>query len=164
MYITLPELAELPGARELAQVASTEHQPIVDDALMEATLRGTDRSEWSPEEIAEADAAAARIQDAVDHAGGVIDGFLGRRYTLPLASWPKILGTWCRAIARYQLHKDRISDERTDAIARDYRDALRLLQLVGEGKFSIGLGDPSVAAGDVRFDAGRSVWRGGMWP
>ena len=43
-YITPAELAERPGARELAQIASAEHQAVVEAALMDATLRGTDRS------------------------------------------------------------------------------------------------------------------------
>lgn len=67
-----------------------------------------------------------------------------------------VLTTWCRAIARYMLHKDAISDEKSSSIARDYRDALMTLKLLAEGKFSLGGDDPqaSGAAGsstDVRF-------------
>lgn len=147
MYITLVQLAERPGAQELAQVASTSYQAIVADALMEATLRGTDRSAWTTEQIGFADGALARINDAIQDAEGTINGFLRKRgYAVPLDPAPAILSTWARAITRYLLHKDNITDERTNPVARDYRDTMRLLQLVAEGKFSLGTDDPLAPA------------------
>lgn len=159
-YVTHIELAERPGARELAQVASTEHQAIVDYELMDATLRGGDRSAWLADAIAEADQALARIDDAVTEADGLIDGFLAKRGYLPLSPVPPVVTGWSRAIARYLLHKGRISDDRTDPIARDYRDALKLLQLTADGKFSLGAEDPVVVAGgtDVRFSGDANVF------
>ncbi|MFG9884528.1 hypothetical protein ACG3SK_27360 [Pseudomonas aeruginosa] len=41
-YITLVHLAERPGAKELAQVATAQHLKIVDSALLDAALRGGD--------------------------------------------------------------------------------------------------------------------------
>ena len=161
-YVTLPQLAEIPGALELAQVATDRHAAAVVDAeLMEATLRGGDRSAWEAPEIAQADAAAARITEAVDEATAVIDGYLARRYTLPLASPPRILTKWARSIARYTLHADRIADERTDPVGRDYRDAIRFLELVAAGKFSLGLDDPTTgpaAAGEIQINPGHKVF------
>jgi phage gp36-like protein len=161
MYVTPAQLAERPGARELAQVATRERDAIVDDALMDATLRGTDRSAWSADEIAIADDALARVQEAIDEAGGVIDGFLARRYTLPLAQTYSVVTGWARSITRYLLHKDRQSVEQDDPIVRDYRDALKLLQLTANGQFSLGANDPVVTDpgdGDVQFSAGRKVF------
>ena len=44
-YVTLPQLAEIPGALELAQVATDQHAAaVVDATLMELTLRAGDRS------------------------------------------------------------------------------------------------------------------------
>ena len=154
-YITPIDLAERPGARELAEVATPEHKRIVDTALMDATLRGGDRSSWPAEDQVDADAAMARIQDAVAEADALIDGFLAKRgYTLPLAPVPKLVTGWSRAIARYLLHKSRISLESNDPIVRDYRDALKLLQLTADGKFSLGADDTVATGGsstDVRF-------------
>ncbi len=76
-YISTAELAERPGARELALAASSDTAPVVAYALMDATLRGADRSAWTPEQLAAADAALARVQDAVAEAGALIDGHLG---------------------------------------------------------------------------------------
>lgn len=167
-YVTFAELAERPGARELAQVAGAEHLAVVDPALMDATLRGLDRSGWDAGALAGADAAAARITDAVAEADALIDGFLVQRgYVLPLvlpstSTGKSVLGAWARAIARYLLHKGRISDESKDPIARDYRDAMKMLRLLAEGKYSLGAEDPAQAgtggATDVRFAGAPNVF------
>lgn len=161
MYVTLVQLAEIPGAQELSQVASTGHEALVDYALMDLTLRGADRSAFPAEQIAAADEAAARITTAIEDADGVINGYLARRgYSLPLLPVPRVVANWSRAIARYTLHKDRITDERTDPIARDYRDALKLLQLTADGKFSLGIDDPQgdVGVGTVEFEGDERVF------
>lgn len=160
-YITHAELAERPGARELAQAASPEDQPVVAIELMDATLRGLDRGAWSADEIAVADEALRRIDEAVAEADATIDGYLARRgYALPLqlaAAGPaKLLAGWSRAITHYLLAKVGIKDEKTSPIARDCRDAHKLLAQVAEGKFSLGAADPQDSAQngsgtDVRF-------------
>lgn len=146
-YVTLLQLAERPGALELAQIASDAHKPVVDAALMEATLRGTDRAAWTAEQRADADEAAARVQEAANEADARINGFLSQRgYVLPSAPVPGVVTAWARDITRYLLHKDRIQDERVDPIARAYRDAMALLKLTAEGKFSLGVEDPQAPA------------------
>jgi phage gp36-like protein len=170
MYVTPLQLAERPGARELAQVATRERDAIVDDALMDATLRGDDRSSWPADQVAIADDALARIQDAIDEAGGIIDGYVAKRYTLPLTRTFPVLTAWARAIARYLLHKDRHSLETDDTIVRDYRDALKSLQFVASGQFSLGANDPGLTDpqdGDVQFVPGTKIFgrcRGRRWP
>lgn len=166
-YITLTELAERPGPRELAQCASTLMQPVRDEALMDATLRGLDRSKWTPEEQAFADAALKRIQDAVAEADAVIDGFLAKRgYPLPLELPPtstgkSVLTSWSRAISRYYLNKSRVTDDK-DPVVRDYKDAMKLLDWLVQGKYSLGGTDPEAKAlnggTDVRFAAAEPVF------
>lgn len=166
-YVTLLQLAEVPGALELAQVASTSHEAVVDAELMDATLRGGDRSAWSAPEVAGADEAQARIEDVIRQVDGLVDGYIGARYALPLSSVPLILASWARAIVRYKLHSYREGDERTDPIIRDYRDALKFLQLVADGKFSLGIADPEQAPsalGDVRIEPGQKVFGRGVLP
>lgn len=160
-YITHTDLAERPGARELAQVASTEHlRALVPAELLDAALRGADRTAWTAEQNAAADEALRRIDDAAADAAALIDGYLVQRgYTLPLdlpsQAGRTMLTTWCRAITRYNLHRHSIQDEARSPIARDYRDALKLLQQLADGKFSLGAADPEKTAGgsgtDVRF-------------
>ena len=64
---------------------------------------------------------------------------------------------WARTITRYFLNKDRMTDESKDPVARDYRDALKLLGLLAAGKFSLGADDPAATANasstDVRFES-----------
>lgn len=162
MYITPAQLAERPGARELAQVATRERDAIVADDLMDATLRDADRSTWSADELAIADDALARINEAIAEAGGIIDGFLAKRYPLPLAIVPGVVTAWARSITRYLLHKDRLSGENDDPIVRDYRDAMKLLALVAAGKFSLGADDPVLADAEdaeVQFTGDGRVFR-----
>lgn len=155
LYITTAQLAELPGARELAQVATAAHKPVVVAELMEATLRETSRSAWTADEIAIADDALVRITGAMDQAESIINGFLSKRgYALPLSPVPDLVMGWTRDIGRYLLHKDRISSEGTDPILRAYKDAMRFLQMIVDGKFSLGANDPVVNnpdAADVQF-------------
>jgi len=169
-YITLAELAERPGARELSQVATPEFKPVVDPALMDATLRGTDRSSWDAERIAVADDAARRISDAVAEGDAVIDGFLVQRgYRVPMDPPPtgatkSMLTAWSRSIARYLLHKHRITEGTKDPIVRDYEDALKLLGLMAQGRFSLGANDPTQTGAeggfnpDVRFEGAPPVF------
>ncbi len=147
-YCTLALLSAAKLAQELAQVATPERYPIVGDALMDATLLGSDRSAFDPADVAVADEAAAHVQRALDDADGVINGYLVMRkpkpYPVPLpAPVPGIVSTWARWIARYLLHKDRVNtEERTDPVVRDYKEALAFLEKVRKGEFSLGEDDP----------------------
>lgn len=147
-YITHQQLLDRPGSRELAEVASNEDGDMVPYELMALTLNGDDRSAFDAEQIADADAALARINDAVADADGVIDGYLRKAgYTLPLDPVPRLVVVWCRAIARYYLHKNRRSIESDDIIVRDYKDALRLLEQTASGKLALGADDEVVETG-----------------
>ena len=92
------------------------------------------------------------------------DALVQRGYALPLVLSPtstgkSVLTAWARAIVRYLLNQNRITDARTDPVARDYQDALKMLGLLAQGKYSLGAGDPEAAgsaasgATDVRFAA-----------
>ena len=147
MYCTPALLADAKLTHELAQVATPERFPIVIDELMEATLRGTDRSAFDLADVAIADEALAIVNRALTAADGLIDGYLVMRkptpYTVPLNPVPGIVSTWAQWMARYLLHKDRVStQESTDPVVRDYKEALRFLGMVRDGTFSLGSGDP----------------------
>lgn len=143
MYITLPELADRPGPEELSQAATPRRYRAVDADLLDALLRGNPVSAWTPEEIEVGTQALDVIVSAVNDAQAYIDGFLQQRGYLPLQQRFGIVTGWARAIARYLLHKDRLGPgEDKDPIVRDYRDAVKFLQLTAEGKFSLGQDDP----------------------
>lgn len=164
MYVTPDQLAERPGARELAQIATRDRSAIVADDLMDAVLRGLDTSSWPSDQVEVATDALARINEAIGEADGIIDGFLAKRYTLPLAITFGVVTAWSRAITRYLLHKDRQSTDNDDPIVRDYRDALKLLQLTAQGQFSLGANDPVItdpADTEVQFVNDGHVFRRG---
>lgn len=141
-YISHKQLAERPGARELAQVAVPAHENKISYELMQASLTGADRSAWIADDVRIADAALRRIDDAVADATAVIDGFVGKRGYLPFTNVPPIVVGWCRAITRFYLHQD-IVDDKSKIIA-DYKEAMKMLQQVANGDFSLGVADTVV--------------------
>ena len=152
MYCTAVQLADSRLTRELSQIATPERVAILDDSLMEATLRGTDRASFDPVLVSIADEALVHVEKALADADGVIDGYLRSRkptpYTVPLDPVPDVVSVWARWIARYLMHKDRVhTTDQQDPIVRDYKEALRFLQLVADGKFSLGPLDPLPPAG-----------------
>ena len=147
-YISLPELAEKPGAVELSQVATLSHQRVPNPVLLELVMNGDDTSAYPPDELELANIAVERIGEAIEDAQSLIDGYLRQRgYKLPFTRVPRLLTTWCRAITRYYLHQHRLSVEQNDPIVRDYRDALKLLQQVADGKLSLGVDDTLPSGG-----------------
>lgn len=162
MYLAHADLIERPGARELAQVASNEHEQMVPHELMELTLLAANRDGWSDDEIARADNALARIDDAVTRASEMIDGFLVRRYTVPLPEpVPGLVKEWCRQIARFFLHQHLSGDETSNPVYRGYREAVKMLQQAADGKLFLGSDDPvatDTANVDVQFDSDPNVF------
>lgn len=147
MYCTPTLLADARLTRELAQVATPDRMLIPADAVMDKVLRGSDTSGDDIDQVANAQAALVVVNEALGNADGVIDGYLRMRkprpYTVPLNPVPEIVTVWARWIARYLLHKDRVNtEEKTDPVVRDYREAIRMLELVRDGKFSLGIEDP----------------------
>lgn len=147
MYCTPAQLADAKLTREIAQLATPERYAVVADDLFEATLRGEDRGGFAPADIAVADEALVHVLRALTDADGVIDGYLSLRkprpYALPLNPVPGIVTVWARQIARYLMSKDRIGTrEETDPVVRDYRDAIRFLELTRDGRFALGVDDP----------------------
>ena len=139
-YITPTQLADGPDMlNELSELFGVE------PALLKAAIAGEDISDWPEGEPLVAVDALATIGQRILQAGGEIDARLGRRgYPLPQdpVQFP-ILTVWARAIARYHLHPQREgTQETTGRIERDYRDAIRALDLVADGKLSLGAGDP----------------------
>lgn len=143
-YITLTELLKSPGATELAQVAGPEHMVVVPPDLLVATIAGSDRSAWSSEQQAAADAAVVTITAARDDAGQLIDSYLRTRYTLPLADDQPVLRRLQRAITRHDLHRHRVDKDHPISLA--YRDAVRLLEQIAAGRVTLGAADPAAPA------------------
>lgn len=144
MYVTATQLAD--GSASLNELAELY---TVAPALMAAVLAGGNTGLWEPEDVAAAVEAQASIERFATQATAEVDTRLAQRgYALPLSplQFPT-LAVWARAIARYHLHRqrDRTSED-TGRIERDYKDALRALDLIATGKLSLGAGDPLAPA------------------
>lgn len=151
-YLTPAQFVEGPGMlNELAEPFNLL------PALLTATIAAADRSEWSADEIAAADAALVSITATLTRADAEMDTYFARRgYTLPLsaAQFP-VLCTWARNIARYhaQPQRDKTNEE-SGRIERDYRSTLRTLEMVAAGKLSLGAGDPLSAVAQQEAEDG----------
>jgi len=142
MYLTPVQLAS--GQDMLLELAELFSVPV---DLLEMMLAGQSpgEHEWSPPERAAGVNALDVIKQTIIRASGEIDAYLARRgYSLPVdAKQFPIVGSWALAITRYLLHPQREgTQDTTGRIERDYRDAIKALQFVTEGKLSLGAGDP----------------------
>lgn len=62
-------------------------------------------------------------------ASSLVDGYVGTRYALPLATVPAIVVGWTLDITRYKLYDERAPDE----VRRRYEDALAQLRDLARG-------------------------------
>lgn len=83
------------------------------------------------------------IENAIADADGEIDGYLAKRYPVPLSYVPKVINKFAKDIAVYNLFS-RIgineSDKEKNYLNR-YHSATSFFKLVAEGKVDIGLAD-----------------------
>jgi len=84
------------------------------------------------------------VEGGLQRASDMIDSYLAARYTLPLPIVPQMLVDVCCDIARYKLLGADATE--TDAARNRYKDALRTLEQVRDGKLDIGLSVAGQAA------------------
>jgi phage gp36-like protein len=88
------------------------------------------------------------IQEAMSDADGEIDGYLAKRYPVPLTQIPKAINKFAKDIAVYNLFS-RIGIDENDKeknYLNRYQSAVKFLQMVAEGKVDIGVGSTQTAA------------------
>lgn len=114
-------------------------QDLVDRYGEEELIQLTDRDAVA---AIDADVVAKALSDADE----VIDGYIGSRVSLPLASVPAVLVRVASDIARYFLH----SDAPTEQVRTAYKDAIAWLKDVAAGRVSLGdNGTASAPAGET---------------
>lgn len=79
-----------------------------------------------------------KVDAAIGDAGDLIDGYLRSRYELPLSPVPALLGKLAVDMAVYNLYSRRPEQEMPETVKDRYRDALKLLAAIQEGKISLG--------------------------
>ncbi|QBF31497.1 gp436 family protein [Thalassococcus sp. S3] len=91
-------------------------------------VRLTDRGEVATDQIDPAPVAAAIVD-----AAALIDGYLAKRYALPMASVPPIIKGLTEVIAYYNLHGS-TPDEKAD---KDHDRALKKLEDIKDGVIAL---------------------------
>lgn len=118
---------------------------------------------------------AARIAAAADEASSEIDAYLSKRYALPLASTPPVIGRLALDICVYRLAAD--AGNYTEERRKRYEDATALLKRIAGGDVGLGVSQAAedaadkqvlIAGGEIVVEAnpprlsGRQ--HGGGWP
>lgn len=152
-YASPDDLVAWHGADELSRMATPADLATVTPELLRATIAGSDRSTWTAEEQAAADAALAAIQAALKDASRQMDGYLQARHPLPLAAavvagspLPRI----CGDVARWLLFGRRVTEE----VASRHDKAMAWLRDLAAGRVALpvpqapatGLGAPVMSA------------------
>lgn len=122
------------GPRELAQLATPQRFEVVDDADLELSIEDPDYPTGRPNEAA-LEACLDSINQAIASTDGLIDSYLATRYQLPLATVPAVLKEKALDLARFELQKDRATEE-----ARRRRDdAISWLKDLAGGRAKLGV-------------------------
>lgn len=121
-YASLTDLTERAGETEIRQIADHDRDGLADPAVIAAALEDADN---------------------------LIDGYIGRRYSLPLSAVPALVRTWAVSIARYVLHRNGAPDH----VKADHEAALAALKDVARGlvalPVAVGQTAPAAVLGPV---------------
>jgi len=134
MYATAAGMLEEFGANLLSRLATPLPGAAVSATLLELTINSGDRTSYTDAEIAAADAAAVVLAEVIGEAEQVMNGYLGQRYTLPLAQATidgNPIASHCERVALYLLHRN---TNRPESVKDDYKDAMGWLKDLATGK------------------------------
>lgn len=83
------------------------------------------------------------VKDAISDADAEINGYLGKRYPLPLSFVPKAIKKYSKDIAIYNLasRSGMKSDEREHNYYIRYKNAMRYLEMLAKGTVDLDMGD-----------------------
>ena len=85
---------------------------------------------------------AARIAEVIDSAAEEIDAYIGGQTKLPITGTvPPILGKFNADIAIYNLYS-RLTESIPETRGERYKNAIKTLEKIAEGKISIGIQPP----------------------
>ena len=134
MYATQQDLIDRFGETELVQLTDRTNRPAttIDDTVVERHLSDADE---------------------------LIDGYVGKLYSLPLSSVPDRLTKVACDIARYYLHGKAV--EKDDPVWRAYNDAVAWLKDVAKGLVVLeadGIAPDQAGDGEVQISTPNRVF------
>lgn len=83
----------------------------------------------------------AKVDRAIADADAEIDGYVGKRYTLPLAPAPNLLRKLSVEFSIYNLYSRRLGAP--ESWRTSYEDGRRLLENLAKGLVSLGVNEPN---------------------
>lgn len=118
----------------------------------------TDRDDVGSTEINEA-VLAAELEEAT----AIINGYVAKRYRVPVSPVPTVLANACKVIAYFSLHRGRHSEQ----TRQSYEDVLRTLASISNGSFVLDIAgeEPKSAKAQVVLDSAPRQFdkRNGAW-
>lgn len=97
------------------------------------------------------------VEEAMEDADAEIDGYLAKRYDVPMSPAPRVLNKFSKDIAAYNLMSRIGIDEqdRDKTYLNRYNAAIKFLEGVAKGTISIGTGD----SGETQTQAAQKGFR-----
>ncbi|MFN0156894.1 MAG: gp436 family protein [Bacteroidota bacterium] len=105
---------------------------------------------------------AAVVTQMIDNADAEIDGYVGKKYSVPLASpIPKLIKTCSIRMTVYNLYARRAArlGGINEVIEQNYKNSVKMLENISKGLLSLGVDPPPAApsTGQPKFETGTDV-------
>jgi phage gp36-like protein len=97
------------------------------------------------------------LQETIEDADALIDGYLGSRYAVPLETVPHLIRSISCDITRYKLWDDNAPDE----VRKRYEDAVKQLRDIANGLISLPIDTPpseTGGAGGIEYEANERIF------
>ncbi len=131
MYCSLDDLKKYKDPIIFAQITNDENGQAIDEVI---------------------------IDETIDKSVNIINGFIGCRYDLPLSIVPKIIRNISIDLTVKFLYERRFSGDISEdnTVEKSYREAMKLLEKIREGKIFIQELDVKEQLGDGYFKVNKS--------
>lgn len=95
------------------------------------------------------------VQAVINDACELVDGYLRGRYSLPFSQTPTLVRQCAMQIARHMMYSRRPEGfDLPETVRNGYKDSIKLLEQVRDGKISIGVPTNEANAGNIINDDG----------
>lgn len=153
-YATVLDLVGRYGADELAQRTDRRLPRLVTGQMLQTAAEGGDLSGLEDEQQAAIAASLVVLEQALNDASAMVDGYISSRYPVPLTSAPEVLKRLTCELARFNLYEDACPEH----IEKRNASAIKTLRDIADGTLSLGV---STAASNTLSAGGPEMVTGG---
>ncbi|WP_156272346.1 gp436 family protein [Neomoorella glycerini] len=125
MYCELADILAQVDRRKLIDLSNDDGEPVLDENG-NPTIN------------------TANVNKAIEAAGSEIDSYASVRYQVPFSPVPPVIKKLAVDIAVYNLFSRKWTGEEEDNIILRYKNAVKLLEKIAEGKVQIGISENSL--------------------